>query len=118
VSYDILCHVILRVCVNSGGRIFLCSFCDNFLCEDDQFEHQASCQKIESETLKCNETTVCMCVRVCVCVCLYVHSVVVHMYFCISVCAVYCVTMIIGASCNRLGQYSCLRCKVGVSCIM
>ena len=26
---------------------------DNHLCEDDQFEHQASCQKIESETLKC-----------------------------------------------------------------
>ena len=43
----------------SGGRIFLCSFCDNFLCEDDQFEHQASCQKIESETLKCNNTVYC-----------------------------------------------------------
>ena len=36
-----------------GGRVFKCSFCDNFLCEDDQFEHQASCQKLESETLKC-----------------------------------------------------------------
>ena len=33
--------------------MFKCSFCDNFLCEDDQFEHQASCQKLESETLKC-----------------------------------------------------------------
>ena len=36
-----------------GGRVFKCSFCDNFLCEDDQFEHQASCQKMESEDLKC-----------------------------------------------------------------
>ena len=41
-----------------GGRVFKCSFCDNFICEDDQFEHQASCQKIESESLKCE----CVCV--------------------------------------------------------
>ena len=52
-----------------GGRLFSCSFCCNFLCEDDQFEHQASCQIIEAENLKCQ-------------------------------------------SCNRQGQYSCLRCKV------
>lgn len=51
-----------------GGRIFRCSFCTNFLCEDDQFEHQASCQVLESENYKCQ-------------------------------------------SCNKLGQYSCLRCK-------
>lgn len=36
-----------------GGRIFRCSFCHNFLCEDDQFEHQASCQVLEAETYKC-----------------------------------------------------------------
>ncbi|XP_028658574.2 zinc finger protein 330 [Erpetoichthys calabaricus] len=36
-----------------GGRIFRCCFCQNFLCEDDQFEHQASCQILESETFKC-----------------------------------------------------------------
>uniref|UniRef100_A0A672RPQ3 Zinc finger protein 330 n=1 Tax=Sinocyclocheilus grahami TaxID=75366 RepID=A0A672RPQ3_SINGR len=36
-----------------GGRIFHCSFCHNFLCEDDQFEHQASCQVLEAETYKC-----------------------------------------------------------------
>lgn len=36
-----------------GGRIFSCSFCHNFLCEDDQFEHQASCQVLEAETFKC-----------------------------------------------------------------
>ena len=29
-----------------GGRIFQCSFCSNYLCEDDQFEHQASCQVV------------------------------------------------------------------------
>ncbi|XP_065052072.1 zinc finger protein 330 homolog [Rhopilema esculentum] len=51
-----------------GGRVFKCSFCQNCLCEDDQFEHQASCQILESENYKC-------------------------------------------ASCNKLGQYSCLRCK-------
>lgn len=37
----------------SGGRIFACSFCHDFLCEDDQFEHQASCQVLEAETFKC-----------------------------------------------------------------
>lgn len=37
----------------TGGRIFSCSFCHNFLCEDDQFEHQASCQVLEAETFKC-----------------------------------------------------------------
>ena len=52
-----------------GGRIFTCSFCFKFLCEDDQFEHQASCQVVEAENLKCQ-------------------------------------------SCNRHGQYTCLRCKV------
>ncbi|CAH1777650.1 unnamed protein product [Owenia fusiformis] len=52
-----------------GGRILKCSFCNSFLCEDDQFEHQASCQKLEAENYKC-------------------------------------------LSCNRLGQFSCLRCKV------
>ncbi|KAJ7408999.1 Zinc finger protein 330 [Pitangus sulphuratus] len=35
-----------------GGRIFACSFCHDFLCEDDQFEHQASCQVLEAETFK------------------------------------------------------------------
>jgi len=52
-----------------GGRCFTCSFCFKPLCEDDQFEHQASCQVLEQENLKCQ-------------------------------------------SCNRLGQYSCLRCKI------
>ncbi|OWA53540.1 Zinc finger protein 330-like protein [Hypsibius exemplaris] len=36
-----------------GGRIFQCAYCDNFLCEDDQFEHQAKCQTIEKENYKC-----------------------------------------------------------------
>ncbi|PAA54072.1 hypothetical protein BOX15_Mlig013688g1, partial [Macrostomum lignano] len=52
-----------------GGRVFLCSFCGRHLCEDDQFEHQASCQRLDSESYKCG-------------------------------------------SCNRLGQYSCMRCKI------
>ena len=52
-----------------AGRAFTCSFCFKFLCEDDQFEHQASCQVVEAENLKC-------------------------------------------LSCNRHGQYTCLRCKI------
>ncbi|KAJ7389266.1 Zinc finger protein 330 [Desmophyllum pertusum] len=52
-----------------GGRVFVCSYCASSLCEDDQFEHQAKCQVLESETLKCG-------------------------------------------SCNKLGQYSCLKCKI------
>ncbi|RXN09072.1 zinc finger protein 330 [Labeo rohita] len=43
----------LPMCAQCGGRIFRCSFCHNFLCEDDQFEHQASCQVLEAETFKC-----------------------------------------------------------------
>lgn len=66
---DAQCLECSRGVQEQGGRFFLCSFCDKFLCEDDQFEHQAKCQVIESETLKC-------------------------------------------ASCNKNGQYSCLRCKV------
>ena len=37
----------------TGGRVFVCSYCASFICEDDQFEHQAKCQVLESETLKC-----------------------------------------------------------------
>ena len=76
-----------------GGRIFRCAFCDCFLCEDDQFEHQASCQRLESEDLKCSYIDLMM------------------YYF-----PAYCVIVIVGVSCNRLGQYSCLRCKVTCYC--
>ncbi|KAK5643092.1 hypothetical protein RI129_006937 [Pyrocoelia pectoralis] len=65
---DSVCVECERGVWDHGGRIFKCSFCENFLCEDDQFEHQASCQVLESENYKCQ-------------------------------------------SCNKLGQYSCLRCK-------
>jgi len=72
------CNCVLRnaVCIecqrgvwDHGGRCFTCSFCFKSLCEDCQFEHQASCQVVEAENLKCQ-------------------------------------------SCNRLGQYTCLRCKI------
>lgn len=33
--------------------MFKCSFCKGFLCEDDQFEHQAKCQVLDSENYKC-----------------------------------------------------------------
>ncbi|XP_044737013.1 zinc finger protein 330 homolog [Chrysoperla carnea] len=65
---DAVCAECERSVWDHGGRIFRCSFCDSHLCEDDQFEHQASCQVLESENFKCQ-------------------------------------------SCNKLGQYSCLRCK-------
>ncbi|KAG7204904.1 hypothetical protein KM043_005299 [Ampulex compressa] len=65
---DAVCQECERGVWDHGGRIFRCSFCNCFLCEDDQFEHQASCQVLEAESFKCQ-------------------------------------------SCNRLGQYSCLRCK-------
>ncbi|KAJ3655439.1 hypothetical protein Zmor_014571 [Zophobas morio] len=65
---DAVCIECQRGVWDHGGRLFKCSFCDSFLCEDDQFEHQASCQVLESENYKCQ-------------------------------------------SCNKLGQYSCLRCK-------
>ncbi|KOB75389.1 Uncharacterized protein OBRU01_03430 [Operophtera brumata] len=65
---DAVCLECERGVWEHGGRVFRCCFCQGFLCEDDQFEHQASCQVLESETYKCQ-------------------------------------------SCNRIGQYSCLRCK-------
>lgn len=65
---DATCVECERGVWDHGGRIFRCSFCSSFLCEDDQFEHQASCQVLEAESFKCQ-------------------------------------------SCNKLGQYSCLRCK-------
>ncbi|XP_060557593.1 zinc finger protein 330 homolog, partial [Ruditapes philippinarum] len=66
---DAVCKECQRSVENQGGRFFRCSFCWNFLCEDDQFEHQASCQQLESDSYKCG-------------------------------------------SCNKLGQWSCLRCKI------
>uniref|UniRef100_A0A8C7IEH9 Zinc finger protein 330 n=1 Tax=Oncorhynchus kisutch TaxID=8019 RepID=A0A8C7IEH9_ONCKI len=51
-----LCHfIILSNLFFSWGRVYRCSFCHNFLCEDDQFEHQASCQVLEAETYKCDD---------------------------------------------------------------
>jgi len=69
VLIDASCLECSRGVEDQGGRFFVCAYCSNFLCEDDQFEHQAKCQVLEAETLKCG-------------------------------------------SCNKLGQHSCLRCKV------
>jgi len=66
---DAICIECHRGVWDHGGRMFKCSFCLGFLCEDDQFEHQASCQVLDSENYKCG-------------------------------------------SCNKLGQYSCLQCKI------
>ncbi|GMS95531.1 hypothetical protein PENTCL1PPCAC_17706, partial [Pristionchus entomophagus] len=66
---DAECYSCKRGIWELGGRFYRCSFCGYMLCEDDQFEHQASCQQLDSENYKCG-------------------------------------------SCNRLGQYTCMRCKV------
>lgn len=66
---DAVCIECERDVFSHGGRIYKCSFCASYLCEDDQFEHQASCQVLESESYKCQ-------------------------------------------SCNKAGQYSCLKCKI------
>uniref|UniRef100_A0A0D6R757 Uncharacterized protein n=1 Tax=Araucaria cunninghamii TaxID=56994 RepID=A0A0D6R757_ARACU len=66
---DATCIECERTVWEHGGRMFRCFSCDQWLCEDDQFEHQASCQQLESETFHC-------------------------------------------LSCNRLGIYTCLRCKI------
>uniref|UniRef100_A0A6A7FR04 Zinc finger protein 330 homolog n=2 Tax=Hirondellea gigas TaxID=1518452 RepID=A0A6A7FR04_9CRUS len=66
---DAVCIECERDVWSHGGRIFNCHYCHNPLCEDDQFEHQASCQILDQESYKC-------------------------------------------LSCSRLGQYSCLRCKM------
>jgi NOA36 protein len=65
---DAVCIECERDTYSHGGRVYMCSFCNSYLCEDDQFEHQASCQVLEQESYKCQ-------------------------------------------SCNKMGQYSCLKCK-------
>lgn len=50
---DSVCVECNRGLDGHGGRIFSCAFCQHILCEDDQFEHQASCQKLEAENYKC-----------------------------------------------------------------
>ncbi|VDK30422.1 unnamed protein product [Gongylonema pulchrum] len=56
----------------SGGRVYQCAFCQNYLCEDDQFEHQASCQQIDRENYKClscNRHGLYTCMRCKICFC-------------------------------------------------
>ncbi|CAG9537223.1 unnamed protein product [Cercopithifilaria johnstoni] len=55
-----------------GGRIYHCAFCQDFLCEDDQFEHQSSCQYLGSESFKCmscNRFGMYTCLRCKICCC-------------------------------------------------
>ena len=70
-----------------GGRVFICSFCFKFLCEDCQFEHQASCQVVEAEVRFLFD---------------FSRSSSSYSLFQNLKCQ----------SCNRHGQYTCLRCKV------
>ncbi|KAA0191007.1 hypothetical protein HAZT_HAZT008123, partial [Hyalella azteca] len=78
---DACCIECERDVWSHGGRIFNCNFCNNYLCEDDQFEHQASCQVLEQESYKCEYK-----------------------------CRLFQIQE--SLSCSRLGQHSCLRCKI------
>lgn len=91
---DAVCQECERGVWDHGGRIFKCSFCDCYLCEDDQFEHQASCQVLEAESFKCNVQTHGLKLQLHLIQIVFSHSL-----------------EFVGQSCNRLGQYSCLRCK-------
>ncbi|KAF3430751.1 hypothetical protein E2986_04815 [Frieseomelitta varia] len=66
---DAICQECERGVWDHGGRIFRCSFCNCFLCEDDQFEHQASCQVLEAESQSCNRLGQYSCLRCKTCYC-------------------------------------------------
>ncbi|KAF6020095.1 ZNF330 [Bugula neritina] len=51
---DAVCLECNRDSWSHGGRVYECSYCSGFLCEDDQFEHQAMCQKLDAENTKCS----------------------------------------------------------------
>eukprot|EP00033_Pygsuia_biforma_P003875 GCRY01004243.1.p1 GENE.GCRY01004243.1~~GCRY01004243.1.p1 ORF type:complete len:312 (-),score=33.85 GCRY01004243.1:4-939(-) len=55
-----------------GGRMFQCFCCQKWLCEDDQFEHQASCAVLERESFRCmscNRFGLLSCLRCKLCFC-------------------------------------------------
>ncbi|XP_065840366.1 ATP-binding cassette sub-family B member 6-like isoform X2 [Oscarella lobularis] len=51
---DVICAEWERGVWDHGGRVFDCAYCGVCLCEDDQFEHQSSCQYLDAETTKCS----------------------------------------------------------------
>ena len=46
-------HCSAMCSVHQPAICLQCATCDNWSCEDDQFEHQASCQVLESESNHC-----------------------------------------------------------------
>ena len=44
---------VLVFCTSCVMLLVQCASCDNWICEDDQCEHQASCQVLESESNHC-----------------------------------------------------------------
>eukprot|EP01129_Flabellula_baltica_P000250 TRINITY_DN10287_c0_g1_i1.p1 TRINITY_DN10287_c0_g1~~TRINITY_DN10287_c0_g1_i1.p1 ORF type:complete len:279 (-),score=55.65 TRINITY_DN10287_c0_g1_i1:12-848(-) len=55
-----------------GGRMYNCGTCGEWICDDDQFEHQASCEIIEAENFdcaSCKKVGVWICMRCKVCYC-------------------------------------------------
>lgn len=69
---DSTCFECKRTLWEHGGRLFICSYCRYYVCEDDQMEHQASCQVLESEDFKCgscNKVGTHSCLRCKLCFC-------------------------------------------------
>ena len=96
-SYAVQCTECDRDVWMQGGRFFKCSTCAKWLCSDDQMEHQASCQCVprtqsltHTTRTHCNSTN-----KVCLSWCRYIDG---DTYHCIS--------------CSRLGNWTCLRCKI------
>ena len=105
---DAVCGECQRGVWGHGGRVYQCSFCSCHLCEDDQFEHQASCQVLESETYKCEATLP------------HWHQLSVLVVAALVARGWKLMPRVdgngkrvgrAGQSCSRHGQYSCLRCK-------
>eukprot|EP01138_Halocafeteria_seosinensis_P010992 gb/GECG01011227.1/.p1 GENE.gb/GECG01011227.1/~~gb/GECG01011227.1/.p1 ORF type:complete len:288 (+),score=24.34 gb/GECG01011227.1/:1-864(+) len=47
------CYECNRSVHQTGGKYLLCNTCERWCCEDDHFEHQASCLYLNAESYKC-----------------------------------------------------------------
>eukprot|EP01029_Cantina_marsupialis_P029381 TRINITY_DN780214_c0_g1_i1.p1 TRINITY_DN780214_c0_g1~~TRINITY_DN780214_c0_g1_i1.p1 ORF type:complete len:280 (-),score=76.39 TRINITY_DN780214_c0_g1_i1:152-991(-) len=77
-AMPVVCFECDRTAWNNGGRFFQCGTCEKWLCEDDQFEHQASCQTLDGDEVKCigcSRKPQWACLRCKICFCsIHIHS--------------------------------------------
>ena len=52
-STSVVCVECNRSVWDQGGQLYRCSSCTKWLCGDDQFEHQASCNYLHGENYNC-----------------------------------------------------------------